>query len=586
MRRIRRLAGPVAAGALIAALSCASRRPFPLREAYLVDTDLRPVSVACRADASAKEPRTTCAPREYVSPFVWDHLDNTAFARLSRAFAVEITGEAVNANSLDEVPDSAWFTNRPWTAAAVREVANDRASGACKPDDLLPPSGEVPDGTWVIDHGKDNGSTAGFRINVPEKGDYMLKADDEGKPERASAASVIGAAFFHAIGFNTTCEQVVALRKAQLVLTPNLKVVDNDGVSHPFDDAALDKVLASTTQLPGKRVRMQASKWLPGLAIGPFRYVGTRPDDPNDVIDHADRRELRGSRLLSAWLDHWDAREQNSMDVWMASDGKHKRSSPGYVVHYVIDTSDSLGGEVGVMDMSRRLGYSYTFDVPDILRSLVTLGIEERPWDHARRVPGHEKFAYYRADDFDPAGWKPMYPNPAFLRMTERDGAWMARLIARFSVADIRRIVALGAWSDPHDTDYLTELLVDRQHKILARYLRKLSPLGELRTPAPDQICATDFARLRELAPAAAFRYTAVERGAGKTVALRPGVVDDGQVCVRTQPVVTGSFADADPARRITIELHNGTAAGPLVIHAYDLGSRGMRVVGVTRPEA
>jgi len=438
----------------------------------------------------------------------------------------------------------------------------------------------------VIDHGKDNGSTLGFRIKVPGKGTYLMKADDEGKPERASAASVIGAAFYHAIGYYTSCEQIVVLRKAQLKLTGGLKVVDNDGISHPFDDKALDKVLATTTQLPGHLVRMQASKWLPGLPIGPFRYVGTRPDDPNDVIDHADRRELRGSRILSAWLDHWDAREQNSMDVWLASDPSDKRSSPGYVVHYIIDTSDTLGGVVSVDDMSRRLGHSYDFDVAEIFRSLVTFGAEERPWDHARPVPGHEKFAFFRARDFDPPRWKPMYPNPAFLRMTERDAAWMARLIARFSADDIRRLVALGQWSDPGDAEYLTGLLVERQRRILARYLGVLSPLGDVRAPGPDQICATDFARLRRIAPSAAFHYTVVERGGGRTLELPVELGDGGALCFRPRPVVTGDLADSDPGRIVTFEVHNGAAPGPLVIHTYDLAGRGVRVVGLTRPGA
>ena len=74
---------------------------------------------------------------------------------------------------------------------------------------MLPAPDEVTDGAWVIDHGKDNGATLGFRVDVPGKGKYMLKADDTGKPERASAASVIGAAIYDAVGFNTTCEQVV-----------------------------------------------------------------------------------------------------------------------------------------------------------------------------------------------------------------------------------------------------------------------------------------------------------------------------------------------------------------------------------------
>lgn len=571
---------------LAVAESCASPRQFPLREPFLVDTDLRPVSVPCRPDPTPKEPqRTTCAPREYVSPFIWDLVDNIAFARLSRAFSIEVSGEAANVNSLDEVPDSAWFTNRPRTGAKAGATATDDAPGACNTGEMLPAQDQVADGTWIIDHGKDNGSTLGFRIDVPGKGLYMLKADDEGKPERASAASVIGAAIYDAIGFNTTCEQVVVLRKAQLKLTPDLKVVDNDGVSHPFDEAALDKVLASTTQVPGGLVRMQASKWLPGLALGPFRYIDTRADDPNDVIDHADRRELRGNRVLSAWLDHWDAREQNSMDVWMAGDAKHKGSSPGLVVHYLLDMSDTLGGEISVDEMSRRLGYSYELDFADIFRSLVTFGADERPWDRAKRVPGREKFAYYRAQDFDPARWKPAYPNPAFLRTTERDAAWMARLIARFSIEDIRGFVALGRWRDPTDADYLTDILVERQRRVLVRYLSKLSPLGEVRAVGAEQICATDFARLRGIAPAQAFHYTIVERGGGKTAEPRAEVSGDGTLCFKTRPMVTGNLADGDPARIVTFEVRNGTRAGPLVIYTYDLGRRGMRVVGLTRPE-
>ena len=570
--------------AIAGCAACAAPRPFPLRAPFLVDTDLQPVAVPCRIDPAAKAHRWICAPREYVSPFLWDQVDNLWFAPVSRALSVQVSGEAVNVNSLDEVPDSAWFTNRP-RAGEVAVEADAVAPGACTADDVLPAPEHVHDGAWLIDHGKDNGSTEGFRVKVPEKGTYLLKADDEGKPERASAASVIGAALYHAIGFNTSCEQIVVVRKAELRLAGGLQVVDNDGISHPFDDAALDKVLASSTQLPDHRVRMQASKWLPGLPIGPFRYIGTRPDDPNDVIDHADRRELRGSRVLSAWLDHWDAREQNSMDVWMASDPRDKRSSPGHVMHYVIDTSDTLGGEVSYSEMSRRLGYAYDLDFGEIGRALLTFGAQERPWDHARPVPGREKFGFYRANEFDPAAWKPLYPNPAFLRMTERDAAWMARLIARFSADDIRRFVSLGRWRDPGDAEYLTGVLLERQRRILVRYLGKLSPLGEVRATGRDRICAVDFARLRAIAPADSFRYTIVELGGDRRLELPAELGRDGAVCFRPRPVIAGDLADADPARIVRFEIRNGTSAGPLVIQAYDLGRRGMRVAGLTRPE-
>src|SRR5262249_50283261 len=129
---------PALAVAVLAA-GCAAERPFPLRAPLLVDTDLLPVSVSCRVepgDGGRAGQRRNGAPREYVSPFVWDQIDNLWFAPLSHALSIEVSGEAVNANSLDEVPDSAWFTNRPRAGEVAAEAAAE-APGACTPDDVL-----------------------------------------------------------------------------------------------------------------------------------------------------------------------------------------------------------------------------------------------------------------------------------------------------------------------------------------------------------------------------------------------------------------------------------------------------------------
>jgi hypothetical protein len=384
---------------LIVLSACASTpHPFPLRAPLEVDPD--------RASFAPM-------PAPYTSSLAWDAVDNTLFARVSRALSVDVAAEAANANAMDEVARSSWFENRG------AQSPDDVARGGCTADDLLPAADAVPDGAWTVDHGKDDGSSLGFRVDVPGKGKYLLKADTPEQPERSSAASVIGMAIYHAAGFNTTCEQIVYVRASQLRLKPGLTVTNNAGFTHAFDAKALAHVLDSSTHR-GALVRMSASKWLPGVPLGPFRYEGTRDDDPNDVVPHEHRRELRGSRVLAAWLDHYDAREQNSLDVWVADDPKHAKTSRGYVRHYILDTSDVIGGDWDPDAMTSHLGYAYYLDFAEVATDLVSFGAIERPWDRDAKASGHEKFGYFLIEDFDPEAWKSGYPNPAFLNMTER----------------------------------------------------------------------------------------------------------------------------------------------------------------------
>ena len=94
-------------------LGCASAAHFPLREPMSQDLDLRDVTVTCRSQPTPKDPaHVGCAPEVYLSPIVWDGVDNMLFRPLSEVFAFQRPGEAVNVNSLDEVPDSSWFVNR------------------------------------------------------------------------------------------------------------------------------------------------------------------------------------------------------------------------------------------------------------------------------------------------------------------------------------------------------------------------------------------------------------------------------------------------------------------------------------------
>jgi hypothetical protein len=573
----------VSALALGASACAAQPRRFPLREPLWKDTDLLSVRLPCRADPTPKEPKhISCAPEAYVSSFAWDAADNTLFRPVARALAVDPGGEAANANSLDEVADSAWFTNR---LGRHPITVDELGHGACAPAILLDPDAAA-DGSWLIDQGKPNGASPGFRVRVPGKGKFMFKTDSRAQPERPSAASVIGAAVYNAAGFYTSCEQIIYLKPSLLKLKPGLRSADNSGVEKPFDDAALKAVLEQTTRR-GELVRIQASAWLPGQLIGPFRYAGTRGDDPNDILPHQDRRDLRGGRLVAAWLDHFDAREQNSMDTWIADDPEHEASSPGYVRHYYLDTSDTLGSEWDWDSISRRLGHSYLLDFQDIAVDTITLGILPRPWHRVERRKGAELFGYFEVQEFDPALWKNEYPNPTFSRQTERDGAWMARILARFTKEMVTKLAQMGQFAEPFHTAYLDQVLQGRLDKILARYLTRLSPIGDVRVEDRSRLCGIDLARLRGVAPDDRFQYHASLRveGAvdGRSVPVAPG--KSAEVCVDLPHVAAdGGSPDDAPGRYVIVQITNGVAPGPLAAHLYDLGpARGFKLAGLER---
>jgi hypothetical protein len=559
-------------------LGCADRS-FPLRAPMARDPDLRSVHVACHREPSRKDPaHSACAPKVYRLPAIWMAADHLFFGPLTGALAMRASTEATNANSLDEVPDSAWFTNQTG-AQAVR----DPLVGACTPSQLLEPI--APDEKWRIDHGKTDGATAGFGVEVPGKGRYLLKADGHRQPELPSAAAVIGAAIYSAVGFNTSCEQVVYLDPAILDLAPGLHYAHSSIEDQkPFDRRALADVLDECPKKDGL-VRMQASAWLPGHLIGPFLYSGTRDDDPSDVVPHEDRRELRGARLIAAWIDHVDARDANTMDSWLADAGRPDDGSPGHVVHYYLDTSDALGPEFGRGDpTNRRLGYSYLLDWDYMAADFVSLGLATRPWDQVRYVKGYELFRYFDVDHFVPDQWRMQYTNPAFSRMTERDGAWMARVLAHLTPETVRGFASMARFSNPGNTIYLARVLEGRLERILDRYLTRLSPVGDLRVDGSGRLCGVDLAERRGVRDASRFHYRA-ESGEGVPLAVERG--ERGDVCV-VLPRVAGDdgMPDDAPERRVRVVLTDDVARGPLVAHLYDLGpARGYRLVGAERPD-
>ncbi len=549
-------------------------RRFRLASPVTRDQDLDPIRLECRDEQKQGD---SCAPEPYESSFSWDAADNSVFRPISKFFEVDAYGEAENVNAFDEVPDSSWFTNR----IGARPMSPDEvARGYCPEGAEL--TSDPPDGSWTIDRGKDNGANPGFRVKVHGT-KFMFKTDDT-QPERATAATAIATRLYYAAGYWAPCDSVVYFKASALRLMPGLSIKANVGPAKPFDQKRLREILAQSARR-GQLYRATASRWLPGIALGPFTYEGRRADDPLDTIAHENRRDLRGARLIAAWLSHFDSREQNTMSTWMPEDASDPHS-PGHVRHWYIDLGDCFGSEWSVDDISKRNGHAYVLDFGYLLEDFATLGSIERPWDRAKRTPGLEMFGYFSAKDFEPAAWRGEYPNPAFGRMTERDAAWAARIIARFTPEDVEAAVRVGDFTRPEATRFLTRVLLERRQVLLRRYLSKLSPLSDVQV-GPRTICGVDLARQADAFPLSGFSYRAsVSRGGGPAFDVATSTGPAGSICAAVASSnPASSLVPSALERYVLLRLTNGASTGPLLLHLYDLGSaRGLKLVGIERP--
>jgi hypothetical protein len=199
-----------------------------------------------------------------------------------------------------------------------------------------------------------------------------------------------------------------------------------------------------------------------------------------------------------------------------------------------------------------------------------------------KHVPGHEIFGYFDVANFEPDRWKNEYPNPAFSRMTERDGAWMARILAGFTPGRVEALAKMADFTDPRSTAYLASVLEGRLERILERYLTRLSPIAQVHVEGTNRLCGVDLAEKRHVREAGRFRYAARwSAGAGLLVSVRDG----GAVCVTLPHVAPDGGPPDDAAERyVGVAIVDGVARGSLVAHLYDLGpGRGFRLAGVER---
>jgi hypothetical protein len=371
---------------------------------------------------------------------------------------------AQNVNTIDEVPDSSWFTNRIGRGAmTVEEIVRG-------PDSV--PSVSID--KWVVSQGKSTGVQPGFRMTDPTADPpqlYQIEFDPPSNPEMATGAEIIGTAFYYAMGYHTVEVYLAELDPEKVVIAPNAKVFDPlIGERRELTRLDLEKVYDRAARQPNGKYRVLVSKFAPGKPLGNFRYYGTRPDDPNDIVPHEHRRELRGARVFGAWLNHDDSRGVNSLDFLASENGRN------YVKHYMFDFGSIMGSGT-VFAQRHRAGNEYILEWRPGWWTLASLGLYTRPWLHIDYPEVPPSVGRFEAEAFAAARWKPEYPNPAFRNMRADDAFWAARIVSKFSNEAIRAVVQKAKYTDPRATDYITETLIKRRDKVLGEWLVGVNPV-------------------------------------------------------------------------------------------------------------
>ena len=398
---------------------------------------------------------------------------------------------AENINTLGEVPDSSWFTNRMSRGTmSVPELVRG-------PNQTDGPETSHP---WTVISAKSEGITPGFTIRDRTGEMYFVKFDPLGHAQLATSTEVICTKFFHAFGYHVPENHIARIMLRDLEIGPKTRITDEKGLKRKMSSEDLEAIFLKIPHLADGTVQALASRRLPGEPLGPFQYRGTRSDDANDIFPHEQRRELRGLRLFAAWLNHDDAPSINTLDMFL------RQGETGYVKHHLIDFGSCLGSGT-IKIQSRRAGNEYLAEWGPILKSAFSLGIWDRSW---RKVfyPDYPSIGRFEAEYFEPVCWRPEYPNPAFQRMQPEDAFWAVRIMMRFNDEAIRAIVKTGQLEDPSAENYLVETLSKRRDKIVQHYLTQTDPLDRFQVSVASSESRLEFVDLSsEVGMPPAVRY-------------------------------------------------------------------------------
>jgi len=389
---------------------------------------------------------------------------------------------AQNINTIDEVPDSNWFTNRIGTMPITPEQMTRGANVGAPPDPAR----------WVLTREKTAGAHPGFTARDAKGETWFLEFDPTYYPEGATGAVAVASKIFWALGYNQVESFVTSFDPNKVEFDPNATLRRPSGKRTRFTKDDMNAILERVAKNSDGTYRVVAGRLLPGKILGGFLFKGTRPDDPNDLVPHEHHRELRALRVFGAWTNLTDLKAANTLDTLLPSNGRT------IVKHYLQDVGSTFGmcNELYEWDLS----YEHFVQTDTTKKRFFSLGFALSPWQTIPYPEYYPSIGKFEGDRFDPQAWRPQTPTTAYMETRDDDAFWAARRIAAFSDDLIRAAVRAGQYSDPKAEKYLGDVLIKRRDRVLSVYLTAVNPIVNPRLDANGRLTFENAASAAKVA--------------------------------------------------------------------------------------
>ena len=251
--------------------------------------------------------------------------------------------------------------------------------------------------------------------------------------------------------------------------------------------------------------------WEPGTVKSEGDSIRTIGAWDYDQLDHAARREVRGVFVLSAWLDQFNMRWENTRLAY-AKDG-----DTWQLRHLFSDVGSGLG------------------DAHQALKT-ANSDIEGMPWTVTESAGDKVKFS----------GFAPNVMNDAFARTSAEDARWMLRRLAALSESQILQALLATSMSAAEVRLALEKLLSKRQ-KMVADFGLS-SELPEIARRRIDTSLEFDPAKPDDL------RAVTLSRPGGAAIVPERGdwVIQKGHLVRRVAPAPQRAVSRAPSATMAT----------------------------------